>query len=71
MKAQKHNHDATKLLPKGAVLLMRHSCHESRGIIWNNLDQMLRSINSDALLLPELHEEKYATVKFKLHKTTV
>lgn len=67
MKAQKHNHDATKLLPEDTVLLVKHSCQESQGITWNNLDQKLRFINTDALLLPELHKEKYAAVKFKLH----
>lgn len=67
MKAQKHNHGATKPLPKDAVLLVRHSSQESQGITWNNLHQKLRFINPDALLLSELHKEKLAAVKFKLH----
>lgn len=71
MKAQKYNHGATKPLPKDSVLLVRHSWQESQGITWNNPDQKLRFINPDALLLPELHKEKFSAVKFKLHQTAV
>lgn len=67
MKAQKHDHDATKPLPEDAVLLSRHSCQESQGITCHNLDRKPKFINPDALLLPELREEKYTAVKFKLH----